>query len=98
VQEDHKKSFARSSPQQAYYSILRYLPLGYARVNIFQKDYRRRRLVNFGLAEDLIGTVQIKRIRRIKAPDIFGSTVEKCGRVRIAWNHRWLEKADQSLL
>lgn len=87
-----RKSLRKARHEKPYTSILRYLPLGYARVHIFQKDYRRRLLMNFGLAEDMVGTVQIKRIGRIKAPDITGSTIEQKGSVRIAWNHRWLEQ------
>ncbi len=87
-----RKSLREARRKKSYFNLSRYLPLGYARVHLFQKDYRRRRLVNFGLAKDLVGTIQIKRIRRIKAPDIAGSTIEQIRSVRIAWNHRWLEQ------
>ena len=72
--------------------IVRYLPLGFARISVFRRNYRKRRLVNFGLSKDLICTVQIQRIRRISAPDISGSTVEQHGQYRIAWNRSWLEE------
>ena len=87
-----RKSLRKARHQTPYFGILRYLPLGYARIHIFQQDYRRRQLVNFGLAKDLVGTVQIKRIRRIRAPDIAGSSIEYKRSVRIAWNRRWLER------
>ena len=70
------------------------LPLGYARIAVFKRDYRLRRLSGFGLGEDLVCTVVLQRIRRIKAPDLFGSTLETKGNWRIAWNRAWLTKAD----
>jgi hypothetical protein len=69
----------------------RYLPLGFARVAVFAKDYRRRRLSSFGLGQDLICTVQFKRLRRVSAPDILRATIENQGKWRIAWNKRWLD-------
>lgn len=86
-----RESLRKARREKRYTSLQRYLPLGYARIHVFQKDYRRRRLLNFGLAEDLIGTLQIKRIGRIKAPDIIGSTTEHTRGVRIAWNRLWME-------
>ncbi len=86
-----RKSLRKARHEMSYTSLLRYLPLAYARVHVFQKDYRSRKLTNFGLAEDLIGTLQIRRMRRIKAPDISGSTIEYTRRIRIAWNLRWME-------
>lgn len=72
------------------YSITRYLPLGFARVAVFCQDHRRRRLASYGLGGDLIATVQVSRIRRIKAPDIWGATIETTGPFRLAWNRAWL--------
>lgn len=73
------------------FSLARYLPLGYARVLVFNRDFRRRRLSSFGLNPELICTVQLQRIRRIKSPDIMGSTVEASGKWRIAWNRAWID-------
>lgn len=70
------------------------LPLGYARIAIFQKDYRERRLKSFGLGSDLIGTVQIKRIKRINSPDIFNSEIEIVNGIRFAWNKNWIALQD----
>jgi hypothetical protein len=72
--------------------ISRYLPLGFARVSIFCKDYRRRRLSGFGLGRHLVCTIQVKRIQRIQSPDIFGATIEQIGGYRIAWNKAWLQE------
>ena len=72
-----------------------YLPLGYAEVKVFRRDYRCRRLSGFGLGEDLVCTVRFQRIRRIKSPNIIGSTVQVTGKWCIAWNKAWLEANDQ---
>jgi hypothetical protein len=84
---------ARKSAQLAAgeSSLVRRLPLAYARVAVFRRDYRIRRLTGFGLGADLICTVQLKRMARIRAPDLAGSTVESTGKWRIAWNRGWLE-------
>lgn len=73
------------------FDAARYLPLGYARVGVYSEDYRRRRLSSFGLGPQLVCTVQLQRIRRIKSPDILGATVEASGNWRIAWNRAWVE-------
>jgi len=71
------------------YNAAKYLPTGYARIAVFQTDRRHRQL--YGLSPDLICTVQIQFISRIKAPDITGSTIETLGPYRIAWNKAWLD-------
>ena len=68
-----------------------YLPLGFTHIAVFQRDYRRRRLASFGLGKDLICTIQVQSIRRIRCPDIMSSTIEQKGQYRIAWNRAWLE-------
>ena len=72
--------------------LARYLPLGWARVAVFRRNHRKRRLAGFGLGSDLIGTVQISHIARIRRPDILGSTIETLGPFRIAWNSAWLQE------
>ncbi|MEP7153226.1 MAG: hypothetical protein ABI856_16100 [Nitrospira sp.] len=74
-----------------------YLPVGYAHVAVFRRDYRRRRLSGFDLGDDLVCTVRFQRMCRIKSPDIIGSTVEIMGKWRIAWNKEWLETSGQNL-
>jgi len=76
-------------------SVTAYLPVGYAQVSVFRRDYRCRRLSNFGLNDDLVCTVRLHRMHRIKSPDIMGSTVETIGKWRIAWNKSWLEDSHQ---
>ena len=75
----------------SHFNICKYLPLGFCRIHVYRTDHRIRRLSNFGLANDLVCTIQVKRIRRIQSPDILGSTIETKGRYRIAWNRSWLE-------
>ena len=74
------------------------LPIGYAQINVFRRDYRRRRLSSFGLGADLVCTVRLQRISRIKAPDIYESTIETRGKWRIAWNKAWLDSVGNQVL
>ena len=71
--------------------LLKLLPLGYARIRLFNTDYRNRRLDSFGLEKELIGTIQIKKIKRIKVPDIYNSSIENFQNYRFAWNKKWIE-------
>jgi len=70
----------------------KYCPIGYARVHVFCRDYRRRRLQGFGLENDLIGTIQVQHIEAISSPDIIGAEVETRGKYRLAWNKAWLDR------
>ena len=72
--------------------MIRRLPLGFAQISVFCRDYRARRLASFGLGPDLICTVRYQTISQIQSPDIMGSTVEGTGFWRIAWNRAWLER------
>ncbi len=88
-----RKALSEARNKTPIYKISRFLPLGFARISVFCKDYRRRRLSGFGLGRHLICTIQVKRIQRIRSPDIMGSTIEKLGVYRIAWNQAWLEES-----
>lgn len=92
----HKRRIIRSAAKDARssvsrFDVVRYLPLGYAHVSVYSEDFRRRRLSSFGLGPELVCTIQLQRIRRIKSPDIMGSTIETSGNWRIAWNQAWIE-------
>lgn len=92
----HRRQIIRKVAKQARTSTsllnpIRYLPIGYARIAVFSKDFRQRRLNSFGLGPELICTIQLKYIHRIKSPDIMGSTIETKGNWRIAWNRAWIE-------
>ena len=85
-----KKALKEARANLSFLNVCRYLPLGFCRIFVYQRDYRARRLSGFGLAGDLICTVQVQYIKRITSPDIAGATVEVAGRYRIAWNRSWL--------
>lgn len=72
--------------------LIRYLPIAFASIAVFRKDYRKRRLESFGLGADLVCTIQLQRAKRINQPDIFQSTVEFYNGYKIAWNKAWLEQ------
>ena len=86
------RSLGKARHHTSSLDVSRYLPLGFAYITVFRKDYRRRRLTGFGLGEDLVCTIEVKRIRRIRCPDIMGATIEELGKYRIAWNKSWLER------
>jgi hypothetical protein len=70
-------------------SILRYLPVKYIRVFVYQEDKRVRALRNSGLIHELICTIEVNTTKRIKTIDIFGGTPEQHGKYRIVWNNNW---------
>lgn len=74
----------------------RALPVAFAQVAVFKRDYRRRRLRDFGLGEDLVCTVRFQRMSRIRSPDISGSAVEMIGPHRVAWNRAWMQETGWS--
>lgn len=88
-----RKALSVARKKTSIYKISHFLPLGFARISVFCKDYRRRRLSGYGLGRHLVCTVQVKRIQRIRSPDIIGSTIEQLGSYRIAWNRAWLEES-----
>lgn len=90
-----RKALRKARRQTKLTNVEKFLPLGYARLNIFKKDFRKRKLENYGLGPELIGTIKIQRIRRIKSPDIIGSAIETKGPFRIAWNKSWLESCEE---
>ena len=81
------RAYAR---REGRYGFAEVMPIGFAQISVFRRDYRQRKLSNFGLGDDLVCTVRLHRIRRIKSPDILGSTIERVGKYRIAWNRAWL--------
>ena len=89
-----RKALKKARKETPRHHLARYLPIGFAQLSIFQKDYRRRRLENYGLGKDLIGTIRMQRIKRIKTRDIYGSTLEMVGRYRFAWNAAWLQEME----
>ena len=88
----------RHARRESGFSLATLMPTGYAQIAVFRRDYRRRRLSGFGLGDDLVCTVRLQRIRRIRSPDIIGSTIETRGKWRIAWNKAWLDAVGQQVL
>lgn len=72
--------------------IVNYLPLGFAHVSVYDNNHRIRVLKNYGLAPDLVCTIEFKKISRIRTIDIANAKIETHGPFRIAWNRSWLEK------
>lgn len=70
-------------------SILRYLPIKYIRVFVYQENKRVRALRNSGLISELICTIEVNTTKRIKTIDIIGGTPEQHGEYRIVWNQNW---------
>lgn len=70
------------------FNICKYLPVGYLRIGIYQEDFRQRKLHAGGLVPELICTIELKRLNRIKAPDIFGGLPEIAGHYKIVWNSK----------
>ena len=92
------KTGRRHARREGGFNATHLLPIGYAQIAVFRRDHRARRLSGFGLADDLVCTVRLQRIRRIKAPDILRSTIETKGKWRIAWNKAWLDCVGQEVL
>ncbi|MDO9027357.1 MAG: hypothetical protein Q7U68_00615, partial [Candidatus Roizmanbacteria bacterium] len=87
-----RKTLSEARHKASIFQISRFLPLGFARISDFCNDSRRRRLSGFGFGRHLLCTIQVKRIQRIRSPDIIGSTIEQLGGYRIAWNRAWLKE------
>lgn len=88
-----RKTLSEARHKTSIFKISRFLPLGFTCISVFCQDYRRRRLSGFGLGPHLVCTIQVKRIRRIRSPDILGSAIEQLRGYRIAWNRAWLEES-----
>jgi hypothetical protein len=86
-----KKALRTARKEAKFSNSGKFLPLRYTRLSIFRKDFRQRKLSNYGLGPELICTIQISKIARINVPDIFGSTIETKGKYRIAWNKAWID-------
>lgn len=78
-----------SRKQCSLFSILRYLPIKYLRVFVYESDFRVRRLRNSGLIPQLICTIEVNTSKKIKTNDIVGGIIEIHGKYRIVWNSKW---------
>jgi hypothetical protein len=97
IQESVKRSVGRllrkslKTAKKSLNLFDRFFPLGSARLYIYQSDYRRRKLRGYGLGEDLVCVIQVRKLKEVKVPDILNSTIEVIGKYRIAWNKNWLD-------
>jgi hypothetical protein len=73
------------------------LPLGYGTFHVFLSDFRRRRLESFGLEEELLCRIIIKRLGRIEIVPLATGTPEKVRCARIDWNGRAVTEAQLGL-
>jgi len=67
-------------------NFLKFLHVGYIRLGIYSQDFRKRKLKNSGLIPELICTIEIKKLKRIKTIDIIGGKPETNNKFRIVWN------------
>lgn len=79
------------------FSIMRYLPVKYARIFVFETDLRVRELRNSGITENLIASIGINTKKKIRTIDILGGIPEQFGKYRIVWNKKWIEKNTNNL-
>lgn len=86
-----RKAKFKAIHNSGIFMLSNYLPIGFARVSLYSKDYRRRKLRNYGLDESLVCTIELNRRKKTKQLDITGAIVEQVGKYRIAWNRSWLE-------
>lgn len=81
-----KKSVKSARKNISIFNILKFLPIGFIRINVYTKDFRIRDLGNSGLIPDLICTIEYKKLKQIKTIDIFGGIPQVIGDIRIVWN------------
>lgn len=72
-------------------TIVKLLPLGFARISVYSTLMRKRTYNNYGLGEELICVIQYKKLSRIRCLSIFDAEIETHGLYRIEWNRKWLE-------
>lgn len=83
-----KKAIKESRKNTSKLKIHRYLPVGYLTIFVYSDDRRLREIKNAGLIENLVCTVQVRKLKRITSPDIMKSKIETIGKYRIAWNFK----------
>jgi len=66
----------------------KYLPIGYFKLNVFTRDFRVRKIKNSGLINELLCTIEYKRLKEIITIDILGGKPEIIGKYRVVWNSK----------
>jgi hypothetical protein len=82
----------KAKKESAIFSGVRYKPVKYIRVFVYNTDLRVRKLRYSGLIEELVCTIGFNTSDKIPMIDIIGGTAEQHGKYRIVWNKKWLEK------
>ena len=83
-----KQIITKARQHSSKFNIARYLRIGYARINIYSVDLRKRDLGKSGIINELLCTIQVKILQRIKSPDIIGGIPELSGNIKIVWNSK----------
>lgn len=73
------------------------LPLGYCTVNVFLSDFRTRRLVGYGLGNQLLCRLTLKRFGQVQIVPLATSIPENVQGCRIDWNSKAVERAQLGL-
>lgn len=99
VRKNYKKIISsvirHTRTQQSLFSGVRYKPVKYIRVMIYDTDLRLRHLRSSGLIEQLICSIEVNTSKKIPTIDILGGTPEQLGKYRIVWNRAWLNRNKQ---
>jgi hypothetical protein len=72
--------------------VFSFLPFGYVSIDVYKKDYRIRKLNNYGLGEDLVCRLIINKTKKISTPVLFNSKIEKHGKIWVEWNKEYCDK------
>lgn len=81
-----KKSVKSARKSVSIISLLKYLPIGFIKLNVYTRDFRIRDLGNSGLIPDLICTIEYNRLKEIQTIDIYGGIPQVIDDIRIVWN------------
>lgn len=81
-----KRVVKHARKNEGRYNILSFLPVGFVRLCIYSKDFRVRKLGVSGLIPELLCTIELKKLKRIKCPDILGGKPEIIKNFRVVWN------------
>ena len=84
-----KKAIRKVKKDQKPFKLCKHLKVGFLRIAVYSKDFRKRKLHNCGLVKELICTVELKRLKSIKSPDICGGVPELINNYKIVWNKNW---------
>jgi hypothetical protein len=83
------KDVKKMSQYDKFY--LKYLPIGYLKINVYNKDFRKKELGVSGLIPQLVCTIIKRKLKRIREIDIFEGTPQIIKGYRIVWNKSFLE-------